>query len=261
MINNEIHRLTNIRASLENIIDDLYEQDADYVVNNNVLSIIDDCNKLNSIKDNWKDKWNFNNWATTYDTSVREDRGALKIYKNYDLILDSVYEEVHKLNLKAPKILEIGVETGNLASKFLASGYDLIGIDQSRDMLNVCKSKYPNLIVRLGEFLKIPYSDNSFDVIVSTYAFHHLNDDEKSVAIKEMIRVLKGNGYIVIGDLMFENKFMETNILQTLSQDQILEIKDEYYSYIDVLQYEFEKFNKKLSYSQIDTFNFVVCIN
>mgnify|MGYP002243576125 CR=1 FL=1 len=96
-----------------------------------------------------------------------------------------------KIQRKDGKILEIGVGTGNLAGKFLQNKYHIIGIDQSRQMLAVAKEKYPKLHVRLGEFLKIPYENQTFDVIVSTYAFHHLDEEEKRVAIAEMMRVLK----------------------------------------------------------------------
>lgn len=260
IINDEIHRLSGIRKSLEGIIDDLYEADG-CNINNNILDIIEKTYKLDNIKNNWKDKWNFDSWAKTYDVSVKEDRGELKIYKNYNLILESVFNLVDKLNINNPNILEIGVGTGNLASKFLKNNYNIIGIDQSREMLNVSKEKYPKLKVRLGEFLKIPYGDKCFDVIVSTYAFHHLNNSEKSIAIEEMLRVLKDNGKIIIGDLMFENKQDEDNVIKDLSLEQIEEIRDEYYSHIDFLECEFKKFNKELTYKRIDDFNYIVCID
>lgn len=258
LVNNEIHRLNVIRKSLENVIDTLYEETTEYKIDNEILDIINNNNELNNIKNNWEDKWNFNNWAKTYDKAVIEDRGELKIYKNYDLILKSVYNLVHDSKLKKPIILEIGVCTGNLASKFLNDNCDIIGIDQSREMLSVTKQKYPKLKVRLGEFLKIPYDNKYFDVIVSTYAFHHLNEMEKVIAIEEMLRVLKDNGMIVIGDLMFRSKDDEKDILNELSKKQVEEIKDEYYSYIDFLENEFEKYNRKLKYKRIDKFNYII---
>ncbi|EDS78551.1 methyltransferase domain family [Clostridium botulinum C str. Eklund] len=258
LVNNEIHRLNVIRKSLENVIDKLYEQTTEYKIDNEILDIMNDSNKLNNIKNNWKDKWDFNNWAKTYDKSVIEDKGELKIYKNYNLILESVYNLVHDSKLEEPTILEIGVGTGNLASKFLNNNFNIIGIDQSREMLSVAKQKYPKLKVRLGEFLKIPYDNKYFDVIISTYAFHHLNEVEKVIAIEEMIRVLKDNGIIVIGDLMFKSKDDEKSILNELSKIQVDEIKDEYYSHINFLESEFKKYNKKLRYTRIDKFNYII---
>lgn len=260
IVNDEIHRLNVIRKSLEQVIDKIYQETDQYKVKDDLLEIISESNKLNNIKNKWQDKWNFNSWAKSYDDDVKKDNGDLKIYKNYELILQGVYDLVEDLNRNNSKILEIGVGTGNLASKFLNNNYEIIGIDQSREMLSIAKEKYPNLKVRLGEFLKIPYDSKSFDVIISTYAFHHLNDDEKYIAIEEMIRVLKENGVIIIGDLMFESKEAEEQIFKTLSQKQIDEIKDEYYSYIDLLRMEFNKYNKKLEHHRVDQLNHIIKI-
>lgn len=260
LINDEIHRLNTIRKSLENVIDKIYEE-VDYCkIKDDVLEIINESNKLNNAKNGWNDKWDFNSWAKSYDNDVKKDNGELKIYKNYELILQKVYDLVENLDRKVSRILEIGVGTGNLASKFLRGDYEIIGIDQSREMLSVAKDKYPMLKVRVGEFLKIPYDNKSFDIIVSTYAFHHLNQSEKNIAIEEMMRVLKDDGVIVIGDLMFESKHSEKKVLETLSETQIDEIKDEYYSYIDLLEEEFNKYDKKLEFSKIDRLNYIIKI-
>ncbi|SCJ95056.1 Uncharacterized methyltransferase BT9727_4108 [uncultured Clostridium sp.] len=260
LVNDEIHRLNVIRKSLEQVIDKIYQETDKYTVKDDLLEIINESNKLNEIKNEWKDKWNFNSWAKSYDDDVKKDTGELKIYKNYDLILQSVYDLVEALDRRNSNILEIGVGTGNLASKFLKNNYNIIGIDQSREMLSVAKEKYPSLKVRLGEFLKIPYDNNSFDIIISTYAFHHLNEEEKCIAIEEIIRVLKDDGVIIIGDLMFESKEEEQEMLKNLSQKQIYAIKDEYYSYIDLLRDEFNKYNKNLKYNRIDKFNYIIRI-
>lgn len=258
LVNDEIHRLNVIRKSLEQVIDKIYQETDKYTVKDDLLEIINESNKLNEIKNEWKDKWNFNSWAKSYDDDVKKDTGELKIYKNYDLILQSVYDLVEALDRRNSNILEIGVGTGNLASKFLKNNYNIIGIDQSREMLSVAKEKYPSLKVRLGEFLKIPYDNNSFDIIISTYAFHHLNEEEKCIAIEEIIRVLKDDGVIIIGDLMFESKEEEQEMLKNLSQKQIYAIKDEYYSYIDSLEKEFKRYDKNLEYKHIDKFNYII---
>ena len=258
MVNDEIHRLNTIRESLEKIIDTLYEDEK--MNSDKIFPIIEEGNKVASIREGWKDKWNFNSWADSYDEDVKVDRGALKIYENYNKVLNKVYEK-STITGENISVLDIGVGTGNLAKKFLENNYRVVGIDQSREMLRVAKHKYPNLKVRLGEFLKIPFNDKVFDIIVSTYAFHHLNSEEKSLAIKEMIRVLKDNGKIVIGDLMFKNRVEEEWVLKELTEVQVDEIKDEYYSYIDELESEFMKYNKKLNYEKIDRFISVIEVN
>lgn len=257
IVNSEIHRLTAIRESVENIIDNIYESD-NCKMDDSILGIIEKTYEINKIKENWKDRWDFDSWARDYDKDVREDKGKLKIYTNYDLILDKVYNLAVDSNINTPYILEIGVGTGNLAGRFLDKDYNIIAIDQSREMLSVAKEKYPKLKVRLGDFLKIPYSSKTFDIIVSTYAFHHLNVNEKSIAIKEMVRILKDNGKITIGDLMFASKEDEESVLKELSTEQINGIRDEYYSHIDFLKSEFKKLNKELKYMRIDNLIYIV---
>lgn len=260
ILNSEIHKMKLIKDALEKIMDELYEsKNEEY--EEAVVNIIKEMNNLNKVKNQWKDKWNFDEWAKNYDKSIREDIGSLRIYKNYDTILDSVFSKAIANKSKISKILEIGVGTGNLASKFLANDYNIIGLDQSREMLNVSKGKLPRLKLRLGDFMKIPFENKSFDIIVSTYAFHHLNNEEKKVAIHEMIRVLKDNGRIVIGDLMFENEKEKQKIINTLNKEQIEEIEDEFYSNIDFLKNEFLKYNKTLTSLKIDELNFIVEID
>lgn len=260
VINSQIHKMKLVQESLAGIMDNIYGSE-DERYKEKVIKIIETMNEVWKIKNEWEDKWNFNSWARTYDNSVRKDIGSLRFYKYYDDLLDTSFKKSTIDKEKTIKILEIGVGTGNLAGRFLDGGYDIIGIDQSREMLNVAKEKLPNLKLRLGDFLNIPYENNKFDVIVSTYAFHHLNQEEKSIAINEMIRVLKDDGRIVIGDLMFQNEEEKENMKKTLTKDQIEVIEDEYYSNIDFLMDEFEKYNKTLEVTRIDELVFIVEVN
>jgi ubiquinone/menaquinone biosynthesis C-methylase UbiE len=257
IINNEVHRVKLIQNSLEEIMDTIYEANDDKYH----MSIIESIKKMNEIykiKENWKDKWDFDGWAKNYDKDVKIDKGSLKIYKNYEVILDTVFKKATHNMDKEVEVLEIGVGTGNLANRFLSGGFHITGLDQSREMLNVAKDKFPKLKLRLGEFLKIPFENNTFDIIVSTYSFHHLKDVEKGVAIKEMLRILRSNGKIIIGDLMFQNEKQKQKIMKNLTSKQIEKIEDEYYSNIELLQTEFKKYGKTVNVVQIDEFNFVI---
>ena len=261
-INNQIHRIQLIKGSLEEIIDNIYESE-DKTYNEKIIKIIEATNELWKIKNQWHDKWDFNNWARTYDKSVERDYGSgiLNFYKNYNEILDTTYKKAVRDKESTIKILEIGVGTGNLSRRFLEHQYDIIGIDQSREMLNVAKEKFLKLKLRLGDFLNIPFENGKFDVVVSTYAFHHLREEEKGIAIREMIRVLKDNGRIVIGDLMFENQEEKEKIISRLTEEEIEEIEDEYYSNIESLRGEFKKYNKELEVTRMDELVFIVEVN
>ena len=257
VINSQVHKMKLVQSSLEKIMDNIYESEDDSY-KERIIKTIESMNELWKIKNHWKDKWDFDSWARTYDNSIKNEIGILKFYRKYDELLDTVFSQSLEGKGYNSKILEIGVGTGNLARRYLEKDYNIIGIDQSREMLNVAKEKYPNLKLRLGDFLNIPYENNEFHVIVSTYAFHHLNEEEKRISIKEMLRVLKYNGRIVIGDLMFESKITKENMMKDFTKDQIEEIEDEYYSNIDFLKDEFIKYNKKIQVTKIDELVYIV---
>lgn len=260
-INNEFEKLKILKKSLEKSMDVIYDsKDNDYI--DKILEISKESAKEQSLKNSFEDIWDFDNWAKTYDESVKNNVGSLKIYQTYTDILNTVYKKSSELKKdKNINILDIGIGTGNLSKLFLDNDYNnIIGIDQSRQMLNMCKNKYPTLKVRLGEFLKIPFDDSKFDLIISTYAFHHLNDEQKLMAIKEMIRVLKNDGVIVIGDLMYENEDIKSQLLESFDQDELREFNCEFYSDISKLEKEFIKYNKTIQAIKIDRLNFVLVI-
>lgn len=45
-----------------------------------------------------------------------------------------------------------------------------------------------------------PYTDNSFDKVFSSLVFHQLDKETKLLCLKEIFRVLKPNGQLIIGD-------------------------------------------------------------
>lgn len=261
IINEDMSRLRLLRNSIEGLMDDIYSVDDEDKYVEKISESMEQMKKCKNIQDNWRDRWNFDSWAKGYDESVRRDCGGLKLYANYEEALKTVYDSaVQDLakDVKDIDVLDIGVGTGNLSEKFLSKGFNVVGIDQSREMMNQAKIKFPKLKLRMGEFLKIPYDNKQFDIIVTTYAFHHLNDEEKFYGIDEMIRVLKEDGKIVIGDMMFENEEQRKVLYKTLSKEQIESIEDEYYSYIDKLRIGFEKHNKSLTVKKIDEIFYVV---
>lgn len=232
-VNNIIHRYRLIREALESVIDGFIESGSEPEFQKSVIQAGAATGRYVEIQNNWKDKWDFDKWAESYDAYVMGKEGELNLYENYHEVLNRVYK-ISKENLaRDSSILEIGVGTGNLASKYISDSISIVGIDQSREMLYTARKKHPNLKLRLGEFLKLPFDSNSFDRIVTTYAFHHLTDREKEFALKEMLRVLKDSGEIIIGDMMFKNSAGKERFLYSLSEREKKTVEDEYYTDIE----------------------------
>ncbi len=123
--------------------------------------------------------------------------------------------------------------------------------------------KLPNIDIRKGTFLDLPVKENSADLIVSSYALHHLTEEEKIKALEKMSRILKNQGKIIIADLMFANQEAEKKIKSKLVNESksgiITEIEEEYYGYVDVLIEKLAKLGFSSQKKQMTDFVWVVC--
>lgn len=186
---------------------------------------------MKEIRGKWQDRWDFNEQAKDYDNHIKREGHVFNVHEGYDEGLQAVVEKV-KLG-SCSVVADIGIGTGNLGAKFLPN-HKVIGVDQSEKMLKKCKEKHPTIETRNGHFLALPLLDQSVDAIVSSYALHHLPDEEKLLALKEMKRVLKPNGQIGIVDLMFQDEIHRKNVLNQFrkagNQIAVDSIEDEYYA-------------------------------
>lgn len=185
-------------------------------------------------------KWNFDEWAETYDEDVsREDW----IHKDYKKVLKLVAEKAKGI------VIDIGCGTGNILRFIKCEQY--IGVEPSGEMRRVFKEKWGFEPVN-GHFLDIPLSDGIADTVITTYAFHHVPDGEKENAIKEMLRVLKHDGKIVIGDVMFESEKEKRRISEV---DGITEeIEDEYFATVEHLREICERLGLELTFEQVNRY-------
>ncbi|MGO4530640.1 MerR family transcriptional regulator [Paenibacillus sp. 2TAF8] len=163
--------------------------------------------RLREARQNWHDRWNYDQQAAIHDQRVQTDRTKadkpFSLYHNYDEALEQSVQWISPVPGETG--LDIGTGTGNLAGKMLDRGAIMTGIDQSREMLRTCRWKYPQMHVKLGNFLALPFADQSFDFVVSSFAFHHLGPDQQELALGEIQRVLKPTttSRICLTDLMF----------------------------------------------------------
>jgi len=163
----------------------------------------------------------FDMWADDYDKSVNAaDEDDMYPFAGYKELMNNIYNTIMKM--PPCKILDIGIGTGTLSTKLYESGNEITGIDFSDKMLEITKNKMPKAKLIQFDFTKgLPHEINGekFDFIVSTYALHHLTDDEKIVFIKSLLNHVTEAGSIIIGDVSFLNKDEMTKC-QELSGDE-----------------------------------------
>ncbi|VVB94828.1 Ubiquinone/menaquinone biosynthesis C-methyltransferase UbiE [uncultured archaeon] len=146
----------------------------------------------------------------------------------YDLKHPEIYNQVEQrrveqtietlLNRVAknkPRILDLGSGTGNLALKFLNKGCWVTACDVSQKSLDILSKRAnnnSNLELSLLIDKKLPFENNSFDVVATYSVLHHIPD--YLFTIKEFIRVLKPGGYIYIDHEANENKWKPNALLE-----------------------------------------------
>ena len=121
------------------------------------------------------------------------------------------HAETHWWYLARRKLLKFGIEAYHRCGKTIrildlasACGNNIIagrkygptfGIDISANSIDYCKKKNISTIVQ-GNVEKLPFENQSFDIIVAFDVFEHVLRDYD--CIREAVRVLKDGGYLLV---------------------------------------------------------------
>ncbi len=198
----------------------------------------------------------FDRWSVHYDETVSgHNEEYAKVFEHYALILEEVAQRA------ISPVLEFGVGTGNLTEKLVAHHEVVYGIEPSERMRAIAKDKLPQVTIKDGHFLNYRLEEN-VQSIVSTYAFHHLTDQEKFQAIQQFNEVLPYGGKVVFADTVFINEeAKEERKKWAVEQgyDALLhDLNTEFYSTIPMFQEFFENTDFFVEYEQLNEFVWLI---
>ncbi|MFC0188077.1 class I SAM-dependent DNA methyltransferase [Fictibacillus aquaticus] len=195
----------------------------------------------------------FDEWASSYDDTVSgHDVEYKEVFDQYEVILDTVALK------SAGNVLEFGVGTGNLTEKLRSKGLSVFGIEPSTEMRKKTESRFPDLSLFDGDFLSFPKIDAEINTIVSTYAFHHLTDEEKDKAIELYSHLLGQNGKIVFADTAYlhdeDRQARHAKVKEQGFLNLLKDLQTEYYTTLEVLESLFAKHGFSVSFTKMNEY-------
>ncbi|MGI8572883.1 MAG: class I SAM-dependent methyltransferase [Solirubrobacteraceae bacterium] len=99
------------------------------------------------------------------------------------------------------RVLDVATGTGLVAFELARRGCEVVGIDQSEEMLSGARNalqRRPSLAHRVrflrGQAENLPFGDGAFDAVSFTYLLRYV--DDRIATMRELARVLRGGGRI-----------------------------------------------------------------
>ena len=131
-----------------------------------------------------KNFWDKN--AGRYDRFMQKDRAA--------------YEEMYALIrpiVRQKTVLELATGTGLIAKNIVNAAAHIEATDASPEMIAEAKrdNRSAKLYFSVQDMFRLPYAEESFDVVIVSNALHIVPQPEKALA--EIRRVLKDDGVLI----------------------------------------------------------------
>ena len=131
-----------------------------------------------------KNFWDKN--AGRYDRFMRKDRAAY----------DEMYELIRPV-VRYKTVLELAAGTGLIAKHIVNAAAHIEATDASAEMIAEAKrdNRSTKLYFSVQDMFRLPYAEESFDVVIVSNALHIVPQPEK--ALQEIKRVLKDDGVLI----------------------------------------------------------------
>jgi ubiquinone/menaquinone biosynthesis C-methylase UbiE len=120
-------------------------------------------------------------WAPKYDS-----------LSNFILAVEEPVVASLLAGVQPGRALDAACGTGRHSMTLVAHGHDVIGVDQSSEMLELAATKVPGAEFRVGDVTGLPIPDDSIDLVLCGLALSHLRDIGPAIA--EFRRVLSPVG-------------------------------------------------------------------
>jgi SAM-dependent methyltransferase len=123
-------------------------------------------------------------------------------------------------------ILDIGCAKGFMLNDFLElmPGCTVAGIDISEYAIDNALPAVKQFL-KIGSAVRLPYPDNSFDLVISINSIHNLPPEILKAALREIQRVSRGDSYITV-DAWRNEREREDLFKWVLTAETMLHVDD-----------------------------------
>jgi ubiquinone/menaquinone biosynthesis C-methylase UbiE len=102
---------------------------------------------------------------------------------------------------RGERALDAGCGTGIYSAWLTNEGLEVVGLDRDPEMLAAAGARAPRAELIQGDITDVPFGDAEFDLAVAVTVLCFLTDSERDAAARELVRVTRPGGRIVIGEL------------------------------------------------------------
>jgi len=168
------------------------------------------------------------------------------------------------------RILDLGCGTGRNSNYLAERGNFVFGLDLAANALKLASERAEKAelseqtkYIRQSIGAKLPFEDNSFDLILDITASNSIKSSEREVYLKESSRVLKPSGFMILRTLCKDGDQNAQNLLKSNPGGELdtyflkdLGIMERVFSEMDLKNlygryFNFDKLVKDVGYPQI----------
>jgi len=117
--------------------------------------------------------------------------------KNSAFVLENKINKFAKLINHEGRILDVGCGPGHDTNYLIRKGFNVLGIDLSKQMINYAKKNFKGKF-ELMDFFDLKFKKNTFDGIWCSAALIHVTKSDLNKILKSFFKILKENGVLGI---------------------------------------------------------------
>ena len=122
---------------------------------------------------------------------------------HYSVLNSEIFQYLNDNN--SGQLLDLGSGRGEMANLFKNRGFQVTGIDADADRIEKSRKLYPEIeFIHFIVDAKLPFEDESFDVVFSRSFFQYVDHD---AILQECNRILKKGGKLILLENLKNNPF------------------------------------------------------